>query len=167
MSVTPFAPSAGSAPSNAPVPGGSPLAGGGAGGGQGVQILQQVQDLLSQLLQTTQQPAVQQAVNSMMKLVDPLMQAVGAEESGPSGSMSSGLANPTGSGSPDETSAPAGPDNMGGSGYSSEGNAPSKSFGGAKKAAMANHAEKGHFSKSGSKGEQLQTDKQKNRTKGK
>lgn len=172
MSVTSFAPSAGAAPGGDPTQGGSPLAGGGAGGGQGVQILQQIQGLLQQLAQTEQQPAVLQAVNAMGKLMDPLMQAVSQSEGGPGGSMSSGLADPTGGGGADMTGAPAGPDSAGGGGYSSEGGStdsapPSKTFGGARKAAMANHAEKGHFSKSGSKGEQLQTDKTKNRTKGK
>jgi hypothetical protein len=168
MSVTSFAPSASAAPSNDPTAGGSPMAGGGAGGGQGTQIIQQIQGLLQQLGQATQQPAVQHAIDAINQVLGPIAQAVGAEESGPQGSMSSGLANPTGGDGSTQSSAPAGPDNMGESGRSSEGTkAGPSSFAGAKKAAMANHAEKGHFSKSGSKGEQLQTDKTKNRTKAK
>lgn len=130
---------------------------GGAGGGQGVQILQQIQDLLSQLGQVETDPGVQRAVSSMQQLIDPLMQAVGANDAQ---NMQSGVANPTG---------PIGggaPTDLPGAGESSEGpkgGRESKSFGGAKKAAMANFAQKGHFSKSGSKGEQLQTEKQKNR----
>ena len=133
---------------------------GGAGGGQGVQILQQIQQLLAQLMQTESDPGVQKAVQAMSSLIDPLMQAVGQADQG---NMTSGISNPTGPIS--------GPD-LGGGSESSEGEIggaepPSKSFGGAKKAAMANFASKGHFSKSGSKGETLQTDKAKNRAKGK
>lgn len=135
---------------------------GGAGGGQGVQILQQIQSLLAQLAQTETDPGVQRAVNSMSQLIDPLMQAVGASDQQ---NMTSGVANPT-----DPTGGMgAGPDTMGslpGAGGGSEGTkggAEPSSFKGASKAAAANFADKGHFSKSGSKGESLQTDKQKNR----
>lgn len=131
---------------------------GGAGGGQGVQILQQIQQLLAQLMQTESDPGVQKATQAMLQLVDPLMQAVGQADQG---SMNSGISNPTG---PPDLSGGAG--DLGGGTESSEGGAgPSlpSSFGGAKKAAMANFKDKGHFSKSGSKGEKLQTDKTKNR----
>lgn len=141
--------------------GGGMLPPGGAGGGQGVQILQQIQQLLAQLMQTESDPGVQKAAQAMLQLVDPLMQAVGQSDAG---NMTSGIANPGG---------PAGPD-LGGESLSSEGGSdtgadegsPPSTFKGAKKAAMANFGSKGHFSKSGSKGETPQTDKSKNRLKG-
>lgn len=149
-------------------PGGDPTAGGlmpqgGAGGGQGVQILQQIQDLLAQLSQVESDPGVQRAVQSIQGVIDPLMQAVGGADQQ---DMTSGLANPGGDASGGMP--PGGPaeDALdGGADDASEG-PPPKGFGGAKKAAMANFGKKGHFSKSGSKGEQLQTDKTKNRLKG-
>lgn len=91
---------------------------------------------------------------------------LGLGGAGPAGPMPPG--GPPVPGSP----MPGGPPDLGG-GMSSEGPASGpggpaeeptpKTFAGAKKAAMANHAEKGHFSKSGSKGENLRSDKQKNR----
>lgn len=150
ISAPPADPTAGGA-------GGGMMPPGGAGGGQGVQILQQIQQLLAQLLQAESDPGVQKAAQAMMQLVDPLMQAVGQTDQG---SMNSGIANPTGDaggGMPDAGGPEPDADDMGGG-------APA-SFGGAKKAAMANFKSKGHFSKSGSKGESLQTDKTKNRNK--
>jgi|SRR5450755_2142355 len=140
--------------------GGDPTGGmmppGGAGGGQGVQIIQQIQQLLAQLMQTESDPGVQKAVQSMLQLCDPLQQAIGQADAG---SMSSGIANPGGppEGSPaEEASEPPAE-------AAAEGDP--TSFGGASKAASANFKAKGHFSKSGSKGETLQTDKTKNRNK--
>lgn len=171
MSVgAPIAPPPGAADPSTGLGGGGG-GGGGAGGGQGVQILQQIQDLLSQLGQVESDPAVQRAVSSMQQLVDPLMQAVGSSDAQ---DMTSGLSNPggpgdasadAGGGAPDMSGMGglgAGPDDGSGGGAEAP---PSKSFGGAKKAAMANFGSKGHFSKSGSKGESLQTDKTKNRNK--
>lgn len=131
-------------------------AGGGGGnaspGGQDAQTLMQVQQLLAQVAQSQQEPHIQRAISSMLQLLDPLIQAVGANDTQ---DMSSGLNTPNGP----EGAAP--PDDGSGGGAS-----PS-TFGGASKAAAANFADKGHFSKSGSKGEELQTDKAKNRAKAK
>lgn len=140
---------------------------GGAGGGQGVQILQQIQDLLSQLGQVETDPGVQRAVNSMQQLIDPLMQAVGANDAQ---DMQSGLANPTGpitggGGVGDLSDLPGAGESSEGPKGGRESQEPPKSFKGASKAALANFGSKGHFSKSGSKGEQLQTEKTKNRNK--
>lgn len=142
--------------------GGGMLPPGGAGGGQGVQILQQIQQLLAQLMQTESDPGVQKAAQAMLQLVDPLMQAVGQSDAG---NMTSGISNPGGpnlggggmEGSPAEeaSESPAVESSEGGP----------TTFKGAKKAAMANFGSKGHFSKSGSKGERPQTDKSKNRLK--
>ena len=131
-----------------------------AGGGQGTLILQQVQQLLAQLMQSETDPNIQQGVQELLKAIDPLMQAIGQNDAQ---AMNSGLNTPGGAMPP-----PGGPDMGGGAGPPDMGGGPPpKSFKGANKAAMANFGSKGHFSKSGSKGEQLQTDKTKNRTKGK
>lgn len=154
-----------SAPPAAGPPGGGAPPPASAGGGQGTLILQQVQALLAQLMQSETDPNIQQGVQELLKAIDPLMQAIVNNDAQ---AMNSGLNNPTGN------VGPAGPDLAGGT-QSSEGaqnplgdmGPPPKGFGGARKAAMANFGSKGHFSKSGSKGEQLQTDKQKNRAKAK
>lgn len=127
-----------------------------AGGGQGTLILQQVQQLLAQLMQSETDPNIQQGVQELLKAVDPLMQAIGQNDAQ---AMNSGLNTPGGAMPP--------PDMGGGGGGPEMGGPPPKSFKGANKAAMAMFGEKGHFSKSGSKGESLQTDKTKNRAKGK
>jgi hypothetical protein len=59
-----------------------------------------------------------------------------------------------------EGAGPIDPSTLGGAG-----GGPSKTFGGAKEAAMANFASKGHFSPSAGKGEELETEKTKNRKK--
>lgn len=129
-----------------------------AGGGQGTLILQQVQQLLAQLMQSETDPNIQQGVNELLKAIDPLMQAIGQNDAQ---AMNSGLNTPGGAMPPPDMSGGGGPDLSGG------GAPPPSSFKGANKAAMANFGSKGHFSKSGSKGESLQTAKTKTRTKGK
>lgn len=147
-----------SAPDPTQMGGGAPAS---AGGGQGTLILQQVQQLLAQLMQSETDPNIQQAVGELLKGIDPLMQAIGQNDAQ---AMNSGLNTPGGAQPP---SGPAGPDLAGGS-RSSEGDmgGPPTTFKGAGKAAMATFKEKGHFSKSGSKGESLQTDKTKRRLQG-
>jgi hypothetical protein len=126
-----------------------------------------VQGLLAQIMQNEPEPAIQRAVNAMLQMTDDLSKVLGRNDqqdmmSGlntPGGAMPPGGALPPGGG-------PGGPDLSGGT-ISSEGPAtPPTTFGGAKKAALANFASKGHFSPSGSKGEALQTAKTKNRLKG-
>jgi hypothetical protein len=154
-----------SAPPVDPTQGG--LGGGAsAGGGQGTLILQQVQQLLAQLMQSETDPNIQNGVGELLKAIDPLMQAIGQNDAQ---AMNSGLNTPGGGLGPDMGGLP--PE---GSPAEEAGESPSqeaaegggKGFGGAKKAAMANFKSKGHFSKKGSKGENLQTQKAKNRAKG-
>jgi len=112
-------------------------------------------------MQSETDPNIQQGVGELLKAIDPLMQAVGQNDAQ---AMNSGLNTPGGAMPPPGIGA-GGPDLAGGT-ESSEGPPPS-TFAGAKKAAMANFGAKGHFSKSESKGEQLQTDRTKNRLKAK
>jgi hypothetical protein len=112
-------------------------------------------------MQNEPEPAIQRAVNAMLQMTDDLGKVVGADDQQ---DQMSGLNTPGGAASP-MGPAIGGPDLAGGT-RSSEGPATATTFGGARKQAMANFAEKGHFSKSGSKGEQLQTEKTKNRAKG-
>jgi hypothetical protein len=121
--------------------------------------LQQIQSLLAQIMQNEPEPAIQRAVSAMLQMTDDLSKVLTVDDQQ---DMMSGLNTPGGAAPPGGPPALAGPDLAGGT-RSSEGPASATTFGGAKKAAMANFAEKGHFSKSGSKGEQLQTDKTKNR----
>jgi hypothetical protein len=131
------------------------------GPGQSSQLLQQIQDLLSQIMQNEPEPAIQRAVGSMLQMTQDLGQVLGRNDQQ---DMMSGLNTPGGA-APPMGGGMAGPDLMGGT-RSSEGPATGGGFPGAKAAAMANFREKGHFSKSGSKGEQLQTEKTRNRLKG-
>lgn len=133
-----------------------------AGGGQGALILQQVQQLLAQLMQSETDPNIQQGVNELLKAIDPLMQAIGQNDAQ---AMNSGLNTPGGAMPPPGSPAEEAGESPSFEASENEG-AEAKSFKGAKKAAMANFGSKGHFSKSGSKGEKLQTSKTKNRTKG-
>jgi hypothetical protein len=110
-------------------------------------------------MQAESDPGVQRAAQAMMQLVDPLMQAVGQSDAG---NMTSGISNP---GAPEGSPAEEAGESPAVEASEDEGPSPS-TFKGAKKAAMANFGSKGHFSKSGSKGEMPQTDKSKNRLKG-
>lgn len=150
----------------------------GAGGSGGAQILQQIEALLAQLAEAEPQPAIQQAVKDMAQQAEALQQVVGKDDEQ---DMQSGLANPSGGGEmppgggakelPAEGGAGMPPDSGAGGDHHGVAEihikmgAP-KSFGGARKAAMANHAEKGHFSKSTPKGETPQSDRTKNKAKG-
>jgi hypothetical protein len=154
------------APAPDPTAGGDPTQGGGAapgpGPGQSSQLIQQVQALLAQIMQNEPEPAIQRAVGSMLQMTDDLSKVLGRDDQQ---DMTSGLNTPGGAVAPGGGGL-GGPDLSGGT-QSSEGPATSPTtFGGANKAAMANFGEKGHFSKSGSKGEALQTSKTKNRLKG-
>lgn len=130
----------------------------GAPPGQSAQLLQQVQDLLAQVMQSESDPDVQNAVGSILQVLEPLMQKVGGNDAQ---QMQSGLNTP--GGPPPDMGAPA-PDMsaMGGGGPPP----PATTFSGAKKQAMDKFKSKGHFSGSTSKGEKPQTNKTKNRTKG-
>jgi hypothetical protein len=136
-----------------------------AGGGQGTLILQQVQQLLAQLMQSETDPNIQQGVGELLKAIDPLMQAIGQNDAQ---AMNSGLNTPGGALPPMGGAMPpeGSPAEEAGESPAAE-SSEDKTFSGAKKAAMANFKGKGHFSKKGSKGENLQTQKTKNRTKGK
>jgi hypothetical protein len=132
--------------------------------GQSSQILQQVQGLLAQIMQNEPEPAIQRAVNAMLQMTDDLSKVLGQNDQQ---DMSSGLNTPGGAMPPGGPGGGLGGPDLSGGTESSEGPATAPTtFGGAKKAALANFASKGHFSKSGSKGEALQTEKTKNRLKG-
>ena len=123
----------------------------GAGGVGGAQILQQIEQLLMQLAQSEPEPQIQQAVSAIGQQVSALQQVVGKDDMQ---DMQSGLANPGGSGGmPPGGEEPAAAEEP-------------KSFAGAKKAAMANFKEKGHFSKNTPKGETPESEKSKNKKKG-
>jgi len=140
-------------------------AGPGPGPGQSSQLIQQVQDLLAQIMQNEPEPAIQRAVNAMLQMTQDLSQVLGRNDQQ---DMMSGLNTPGGGPSPvPPTGGGAGGPDLAGGTQSSEGPTPEPTtFGGARKAAMANFAKKGNFSKSGSKGEALQTEKTRNRLKG-
>jgi hypothetical protein len=130
-----------------------------AGPGQSSQLIQQVQNLLAQIMQNEPEPAIQRAVNAMLQMSQDLSQVLGRDDQQ---DMMSGLNTPGGAVPPTG----AGPDLAGGTESSEGPTGEPTTFGGAKKAAMANFAKKGNFSKTGSKGEPLQTEKTKNRLKG-
>jgi hypothetical protein len=140
--------------------------GAGPGPGQSSQLIQQVQALLAQIMQNEPEPAIQRAVNAMLQMTDDLSKVLGQNDQQ---DMQSGLNTPGGAmapGGPPPGGGVGGPDLSGGT-ISSEGPAtPPTTFKGANKAALANFKSKGNFSKSGSKGEELQTEKTKNRLKG-
>lgn len=158
----------------------------GAGGSGGAQIVQQIEDLLMQLSQMEPEPEIQQAVQSIQERLEPLQQLLGKDDQQ---DMQSGLANPGGAAPGEEPPGggaggmPAGPESAGmpapteGGGGGGEptheveihirpAGGGSKSFGGAKKEAMANLKEKGHFSRSTPKGEKPSTDRTKSKAKG-
>lgn len=155
-----------------------------AGGGQ---ILQQIEQLLAQLAQEQPDPQVQHAIKGIQQQVEPLQQIVGGQQGQ---NMQGGLNNP---GAPGEQAPPPGgmPGMNAGGGAGAEeappaggpgGGAPHggatpvlaihvapggpKSFGEAKKAAMATHAERGHFDKNTPKGETPSTPRTKAKAKG-
>jgi hypothetical protein len=154
MGVTapPVDPTGGAGPGAGPGPGPGP--------GQSSMLIQQVQGLLAQLMQNEPEPAIQRAVGAMLQMTDDLSKVVGQNDQQ---DMTSGLNTPGGAMPPG--GGVGGPDLAGGT-MSSEGPASASTFSGARKAAMDNFSSKGHFSKSGSKGQALQTEKTKNRTKG-
>lgn len=153
------------------------------------QILQQIESLLSQLAQASPEPQVQQAIQGIQKQVEPLQQILGAQQAQ---GQSSGLQNPGGApeaGGGAGAIPPPGGVEPGGAGDESElpqGGAPAeggdhhgvaeihikmapggpKSFGDAKKAAMAQHASSGHFDPHTAKGETPSTAKTKAKAKG-
>lgn len=149
----------------------------GAGGSGGAQILQQIQSLLAQLVQAEPEPEIQQAVQTMAKQAEALETVVGKSDEQ---DMQSGLANPTGGGGLAGAGGAEEPGAEPSMGADAGGNdhhgvaeihikmAPGgpKSFGDAKKAAMAMHAEKGHFDPNTPKGETPSSPKSKNKAKG-
>lgn len=140
------------------------------GGGQSAQILQQIQMLLVQLGQSEPDPEVQHLVQQAMQPIQALEGVVGKTDEA---NAMSGLHNPGGEGG--EGVEGAGAEPAGGSGGGEHhvvevhigvpAGGP-KTPGDAKKAAMANFKEKGHFSGSTPKGVAPQTDRTKNRAKG-
>lgn len=152
------------------------------GGGGGAQILQQIEDLLNQLVQSEPEPEIQQAVQGMMQQVQDLQQVVGQDMGQDQGEglggapAGGGMPEPGGAGGQEEMPpSPGGaPAPEGGAG-GGEGPTheveihirPTGGFKGARKAAMATHAERGHFSKTTPKGETPQSDRSKNKAKSK
>jgi hypothetical protein len=116
--------------------------------GQTAQILQQVQQLLAQVMQNEPDPQVQDAVNTMLKMSDALMQAVGAHDTQ---DMSSGLNNPGApEGSPAEEAGES-PATEAAEDQGTGGKSPPKTFKGARSSAMSKM------------GKSMQTPKTKNR----
>jgi hypothetical protein len=152
-------------------------------GGQGAQILQQVEGLLTQLAQSEPEPEVQQAIQGILQQVQPLMQLVGKDDMQ---DMQSGLNNPSGPPPGEEGGEMPGgaggqelPSGGGAEGAPSPGGGdegathhveihitPAKTFAGARKQAMATHAQRGHFSQHTPAGERPSTDRTKNKAKG-
>ena len=160
--------------------------------GEGSQILEQIEGLLAQLAQSEPEPEVQRAIQGIQKQVEPLQQVLGAQDIQ---NQQGGLANPTGGGAgamggmpaPGGAGMPTGaepPEELP-EGGAAGGAPPSggdhhgvaeihikmapggpKSFGDAKKAAMAMHGEKGHFDPHTPKGETPSTPKTKAKAKG-
>lgn len=140
--------------------------------------MQQIQSLLAQLVQMEPEPEIQQAVQTMSKQAEALEGVLGKDDEQ---DMQSGLANPTGGGAP---SPAGGPEELPGAGapggdagggehhgvaevhikMTPEGGP--KTFGDAKKAAMAMHAEKGHFDPHTPAGETPSSQKSKSKAKG-
>lgn len=143
-------------------PQGAPPAapGGGAVGGQSAQTVQQIESLLAQLSQEEPDPQVQHLIQQAQQPMEALQQAVGKDDTE---DMSSGLHNPGGDGGQEAGGSPEG----GGHPVMEIhiGSAP-KTFDGAKKAAMKNFQEKGHFSGSTPKGSKPETQKAKSKAKG-
>lgn len=152
------------------------------------QILQQIEGLLAQLAQAEPEPEVQRAIQGIQKQVEPLQQILGAQDAQ---NMQSGLQNPTGgaggAGGEEAPEAPGGPAGALGAGAGAPptgdegGGAPGgehhvveihigaggpKTFGDAKKAAMAMHGERGHFDPGTPKGETPSSAKTKAKAKG-
>lgn len=166
-----------SAPAGAPPAGLTPPGGDAGGGGQSAQLVQQIEALLAQLAQEQPNPQVQQIVQAVQKPIEALQQVVGTNDAQ---NMQSGLANPGGGGaggpgSEDELPPPAtgGHEGAGGGGehhvvevHIGVPSGGPKSFGGAKKAAMAQHAASGHFDPNTPKGETPSTPKTKSKAKG-
>lgn len=157
-------------------PGGGAIAG---GGGQSAQLVQQIEGLLMQLAQSEPDPQIQHLIQQLSEPIQQLQQVVGKDDTE---DMSSGLHNPGGEEAPGGAGGAAGGAPMpGGAGAGAGEGAggehhvvevhigvPSggpKSFGDAKKAAMANFKEKGHFG-SGPKGSPPETERAKNKAKG-
>lgn len=167
------APAAEGAPPAAP--GGGAVAG---GAGASAQTVQQIVMLLTQLAQEEPDPQVQQLVKAMMQPAQALEQVMGKDDEG---DAMSGLHNPgapggeeaepggaPGGGLPGGDASGAEPGEGGGEHHVVEVHigVPSKSFAGARKEAMSNFKEKGHFSRSAPKGAPPQTDRTKNKAKG-
>lgn len=162
-----------------PAPGEAAAPAAGAGGSGGAQIMQDIQEKLVQLSQMEPEPEIQQAVAEMSKQAETLEGVLGKDDEQ---DMQSGLANPTGGGAPPPgggaeeelpgAGAPAGGDAGGGDHHGVAEihikMAPGgpKSFGDARKAAMAMHAEKGHFDPHTPKGETPSSPKSKSKAKG-
>lgn len=157
----------------AAAPGGGAVA---PGGGASAQTVQQIMMLLTQLGQEEPDPQIQHLVQQAMQPLQALETAMGKDDEG---DAMSGLHNPGGPGGGEEAEpggAPGGPaggampggEPGGGEHHVVEVHigVPSKSFGGAKKEAMDNFKEKGHFSRSAPKGAPPQTERTKNKAKG-
>lgn len=150
----------------------------GQGGTGGATILQDIQSKLAQLAQIEPEPAIQQAVTKMSEDAQALEGVVGKDDEQ---DMASGLANPTGGGAAPGTGGVEEPELPAGGGAEAPGGsdhhgvaeihikmAPGgpKTFGDAKKAAMATHRERGHFDRSTPKGETPTSAKTKAKAKG-
>lgn len=154
----------------------------GQGGSGGSQILQQIEGLLAQLVQSEPEPQIQQAVQTISKQVEALQGVIGKDDEQ---DMQSGLANPTGGGAmpaaggaegaeePQLPGAGAPGGDAGGGDHHGvaeihikmQPGGP-KTFGDAKKAAMAHFGEKGHFDPNTKKGETPQSQRSKSKAKG-
>lgn len=155
----------------------------GQGGSGGAQILQQIEGLLAQLAETEPEPEIQQAVQQMAQQVEALQTVVGKEDAQ---DMQSGLANPTGGGAlpgaggAEEEGLPGGaaaPEVGGAAPGGSDHHGVAevhikmspggpKTFGDARKAAMAQHKASGHFDKNTPKGQTPSSERSKNKAKG-
>lgn len=162
--------------------------------GEASQTLQQIESLLAQLAQEQPEPQVQQAIQGIQKQVEPLQQILGAQQAqgqssgleNPAGAPggAAGAIPPPGAGGvpggagepepelPAAGGAPGGAPPAGGDHHGVAEihikMAPGgpKSFGDAKKAAMAQHSASGHFDPHTAKGETPSSEKSKNKAKG-
>lgn len=169
-------------------PGQAPVAPPGQGGSGGAQIMQDIQQKLAQLAQAEPEPEIQQAVAKMSQEAEALETVLGKDDAQ---DMQSGLANPGAPGGEAAGGMPGGAPAPGGAAPAEElpaggGAAPEgggdhhgvaeihikmqpggpKTFGAAKKAAMATHAERGHFDKNTPKGETPSSQRSKSKAKG-
>lgn len=146
--------------------------------GQSAQIVQQIETLLAQLAQEEPDPAIQRLIKQAQAPIEQLQQAAGKDDME---DMQSGLAAPggMGEGPPAEEGGGLGgppgggpePGERGGEGGEHPAlvihiGAPSKSFKGANKAAMANMRERGHFNPRGAPGEEQRTERTRAKARG-